>query len=89
MLFSKKELNFEVPKVMGVINLTPDSFSDGGKFICPKTLKTDRNKVLKEIEKMESGGAAFIDIGAESSRPGASLISVAEELDRLLSLIHI
>ena len=88
MLFSKKELNFEVPKVMGVINLTPDSFSDGGKFICPKTLKTDRNKVLKEIEKMESGGAAFIDIGAESSRPSASLISVAEELDRLMPILE-
>ena len=88
MLFSKKELNFEVPKVMGVINLTPDSFSDGGKFICPKTLKTDRNKVLKEIEKMESGGAAFIDIGAESSRPSASLVSVAEELDRLMPILE-
>ena len=88
MLFSKKELNFEVPKVMGVINLTPDSFSDGGKFICPKTLKIDRNKVLKEIEKMESGGAAFIDIGAESSRPRASQISVAEELDRLMPILE-
>ena len=88
MLFSKKELNFEVPKVMGVINLTPDSFSDGGKYICPKTLKTDRNKVLKEIEKMESAGAAFIDIGAESSRPNASLVSVAEELDRLMPILE-
>ena len=87
MLFSKKELNFEVPKVMGIINLTPDSFSDGGKFICPKTLKTDRSKVLKEIEKMENQGAAFIDIGAESTRPNAFQISAAEELDRLMPIL--
>ena len=87
MLFSKKELNFEVPKVMGIINLTPDSFSDGGKFICPKTFKTDRSKVLKEIEEMENQGAAFIDIGAESTRPNAFQISAAEELDRLMPIL--
>ena len=53
---SKKELNFEVPKVMGIIILTPDSFSDGGKFLCPKTLKIDRSKVLKAaIDKKTQG----------------------------------
>ena len=53
MLFSKKELNFDVPKVMGVINLTPDSFSDGGRFNFPSSKKIDKGKVLKEIEKMQ------------------------------------
>ena len=50
MLFSDKELNFDIPKVMGIINLTPDSFSDGGRFISKKSLKVDRSKVLKEIK---------------------------------------
>ena len=94
MLFSDKELNFDIPKVMGIINLTPDSFSDGGRFISKKSLKVDRSKVLKEIEAMENSGASFIDIGAESTRPNSVRISVQEEMDRLmpileLSLIHI
>ena len=65
MLFSKKELNFEVPKVMGVINLTPDSFSDGGNFTCSKTLKTDRNKVLKFVVLF--GLKAFLTCAAPSN----------------------
>ena len=88
MLFSKKELNFDVPKVMGVINLTPDSFSDGGRFNFPSSKKIDKGKVLKEIEKMQSHGASFIDIGAESTRPNSIRISAEEELDRLMPILE-
>ena len=88
MLFSKKELNFDVPKVMGVINLTPDSFSDGGRFNFPNSEKVDKGKVLKEIEKMQSHGASFIDIGAESTRPNSIRISAEEELDRLMPILE-
>ena len=88
MLFSDKELNFDIPKVMGIINLTPDSFSDGGRFISKKSLKVDRSKVLKEIEAMEKSGASFIDIGAESTRPNSVRISVQEEMDRLMPILE-
>lgn len=88
MLFSDKELNFDIPKVMGIINLTPDSFSDGGRFISKKYLKVDRSKVLKEIEAMEKSGASFIDIGAESTRPNSVRISVQEEMDRLMPILE-
>ena len=88
MLFSDKELNFDIPKVMGIINLTPDSFSDGGRFISKKSLKVDRSKVLKEIEAMENSGASFIDIGAESTRPNSVRISVQEEMDRLMPILE-
>ena len=88
MLFSDKELNFEIPKVMGIINLTPDSFSDGGRFISKKNSKVDVSKVLREIEKMEKSGAAFIDIGAESTHPNSLRISVQEELDRLMPILE-
>ena len=88
MLFSDKELNFDIPKVMGIINLTPDSFSDGGRFFSKKSLEIDRSKVLKEIEAMEKSGASFIDIGAESTRPNSVRISVQEEMDRLMPILE-
>ena len=52
------------PLIMGVLNVTPDSFSDGGKFITPR-------KALQHVERMIDNGADIIDIGAESTRPGA------------------
>ena len=61
---------------MGVLNLTPDSFSDGGKY-------NDLNSALKHVEYMIENGADIIDIGAESSRPGAETISADEERNRL------
>jgi dihydropteroate synthase len=65
------------PAVMGVLNVTPDSFSDGGQFIAP-------DRALAQARRMVAEGADFIDIGAESTRPyGAQPISVEEELERL------
>jgi dihydropteroate synthase len=67
--------------IMGVLNLTPDSFSDGGLFLDPETA------VARAIA-MEAAGADLIDIGGESTRPGSSGISVAEELARILPVIQ-
>ena len=64
------------PLIMGVLNLTPDSFSDGGKY-------NQIDEALKHVERMVNSGADIIDIGAESSRPGAGIISVKDERDRL------
>ena len=64
------------PLIMGVLNLTPDSFSDGGKY-------NQIDEALKHVEGMVNSGADIIDIGAESSRPGAGIISVNAERDRL------
>ncbi|KPK11353.1 MAG: dihydropteroate synthase [Acidithiobacillales bacterium SG8_45] len=67
--------------VMGILNITPDSFSDGGVFI-------DVDKAIQRALDMSQQGAAIIDIGGESTRPGASAVSVQEELDRVLPVIE-
>jgi dihydropteroate synthase len=70
------------PIVMGILNITPDSFYDGGK------LKTDAD-ILRHAEKMIAEGADFIDIGGMSTRPGATEISVSEELNRILPVVSL
>ena len=69
------------PKVMGILNITPDSFYDGGKF------RSDK-EILKQVELMLNEGATFIDIGAYSSRPNAQHISLDEELKRLMPVVQ-
>ena len=76
-----KLIDLSRPKVMGILNLTPDSFYDGGKYSSP-------SEILEQVEKMLNDGASFIDIGAYSSRPGASHISESEEMSRLLHVIE-
>ncbi len=66
---------------MGVLNVTPDSFSDGGQFMTVEA-------ALAQAERYQSEGASLIDIGAESTRPGAAPVSVQEELDRLLPVVE-
>ena len=75
-------LDLARPKIMGILNLTPDSFFDGGRYQTEKAL-------LNQVEKMLSGGADIIDIGGMSSRPGAKLIPLEEELNRVLPAIKI
>jgi dihydropteroate synthase len=75
-------VDLSTPKVMGILNVTPDSFFDGGKY-------TSEKKILNQVDKMLSEGATFIDIGAYSSRPGAKHISEQEELNRLLPALEI
>ncbi len=70
------------PQVMGILNITPDSFYDGGKF------KTDQS-FLNQTEKMLSEGASFIDIGAASSNPKADVVSEAEELNRITKVVEL
>ncbi|HUM93832.1 MAG TPA: dihydropteroate synthase [Candidatus Competibacter sp.] len=76
-----KRLDLGGPVVMGVLNVTPDSFSDGGRY-----LKLDDAR--RRAEAMAAEGAAIIDIGGESTRPGAAAVSIQEELDRVLPLVE-
>ena len=75
------ELAFDAPAVMGILNVTPDSFSDGGRFV-------GRDAALRQAETMARDGAAVIDIGGESTRPGAADVSAQEELHRVLPVIE-
>ncbi len=78
--FNNIELNFDKPLIMGILNVTPDSFSDGGKYFS-KDLAADH--ALKMIDE----GADIIDIGGESTRPGSDPVSLDEELDRTIPVI--
>ena len=75
------QLDLTRPKVMGILNVTPDSFSDGGDFISP-------DSAILHAEQMLQDGAAIIDIGGESTRPGANAVSEQEELDRVIPVIE-
>jgi dihydropteroate synthase len=77
-----KLVDLSTPKVMGILNLTPDSFYDGGKYL-------NEHDILSQAEKMHSEGATFIDVGAYSSRPNAEDISETEELRRIVPAIDI
>lgn len=70
------------PKVMGILNITPNSFFDGGKY-------ADENSILQQVEKMLVDGATFIDIGAYSSKPNAEFVSENEEISRLIPVIEL
>jgi dihydropteroate synthase len=74
-------IHFSEPVVMGVINVTPDSFYDGGKL-------TDEKVLLRHVENMVKEGVSFIDVGGMSTRPGAPIISTKTELERLLPAVH-
>lgn len=73
-------LDLSEPKVMAILNVTPDSFFDGGQY-------SNINAVLRQVEKHISEGAAIIDIGAVSTRPGSETVSISEELNRLIPAI--
>lgn len=74
-------LVFDTPKVMGILNVTPDSFSDGGRY-------TAVESALRHAQGMVAAGAAIIDVGGESTRPGAPAVTEAEELDRVVPVIE-
>ena len=77
-----KLIDISTPKVMGILNVTPDSFFDGGKY-------NNEIDILNQVDKMLTEGATFIDVGAYSSRPGATHISEKEELNRILPVIDL
>lgn len=76
-----KSLSLEQRHVMGVLNVTPDSFSDGGRYC-------DSDQAMAHARQMISEGAALIDVGGESTRPGAAPVSVQEELDRVCPIVE-
>ena len=75
------KLTLDDPAVMGVLNITPDSFSDGGEFLT-------RDAALRQATLMAEQGAAIIDVGGESTRPGAPAVGEQEELDRVMPVIE-
>ena len=77
-----KLIDLTTPKVMGILNCTPDSFYDGGKY-------KSESQFLSQVEKMLSDGATFVDIGAYSSKPNAEFVSEDDELNRLLPVIEL
>ncbi len=77
-----KLVDLSTPKVMGVLNVTPDSFYDGGKY-------KDETSILKQVEQMLNEDATFIDVGAYSSRPNAEHVSEEEELNRILPIVEL
>jgi dihydropteroate synthase len=84
--FAGRQLDLSYPRVMGVVNTTPDSFSDGGTLYQGKQL--DLQLAMDRARNMALAGAAIIDIGGESTRPGAETITVDQEMDRVLPLVE-
>jgi len=77
----QRQLDLSRPVVMGILNITPDSFSDGGLHLLPET-------ALRQAEQMLADGATILDIGGESTRPGATAVSVQQELERVVPVIE-
>jgi len=82
-----KVLDLSRPAIMGIVNLTPDSFSDGGQLYAGS--KLSQSKALVVIEKILKDGANIVDIGGESTRPGATEVSEQQELDRVLPILEL
>lgn len=74
-------LNLESPKIMGILNVTPDSFSDGGEFLSV-------NKAIDRIGEMIHEGASIIDVGGESTRPGSDPVPLSAEIERVIPLLQ-
>ncbi len=70
-----------LPRIMGILNVTPDSFSDGGRFTTPESM-------VEQVRQMLAAGADIIDVGGESTRPFAEPVSASEELDRVIPAIE-
>lgn len=75
-------IDLSTPKVMGIVNVTPDSFFDGGKL-------TNSDEIVGQVEKMLHDGATFIDLGGYSSKPGAEFVSETEELNRVVPIVKL
>ncbi|PWA04404.1 dihydropteroate synthase [Flavobacterium psychrotolerans] len=75
-------IDLATPKVMGILNITPNSFFDGGKY-------SNESEILSQSEKMLIEGATFIDIGAYSSKPNAAFVSEEEELGRIIPIVNL
>jgi dihydropteroate synthase len=76
-----KLLDLSAPQIMGILNVTPDSFSDGGQFLA-------QDKAIVQAKKMVEEGATLIDVGGESTRPGAKIVPVEQEIARVVPIIE-
>ncbi|WP_392552028.1 dihydropteroate synthase [Orbus wheelerorum] len=79
--FNQHCMDLTFPQVMGILNMTPDSFSDGGHY-------NNLDTAMRRVDSMIQAGATFIDIGGESTRPGADDVSVDEELQRVVPMVE-
>ncbi|MFQ0971043.1 dihydropteroate synthase [Gilliamella sp. ESL0232] len=79
--FQNHVMDLSFPQVMGIVNMTPDSFSDGGNY-------NNLDDAMRRVDSMIQAGATFIDVGGESTRPGATEVSVDEELNRVIPLVE-
>ncbi|WP_320815718.1 dihydropteroate synthase [Flavobacterium sp.] len=75
-------IDLSTPKIMGILNITPDSFYDGGSY-------NNESEILSQVEKMINDGATFIDVGGYSSKPNSEFVSEEEELNRILPLVQL
>lgn len=75
-------IDLTIPKIMGILNVTPNSFFDGGKY-------KNESEILSRVEKMSSEGATFIDVGAYSSKPSAEFVSEQEEISRIIPVLNL
>lgn len=75
-------IDLSIPKVMGILNVTPNSFFDGGKY-------KNESEIVSQVEKMLNDGAAFIDLGAYSSKPSAEFVTEQEEIERIVPAIEL
>ena len=82
----EKSVTLDQPEIMGIINVTPDSFFDGGKYYSHSTPSLERIEL--DAQAMLKSGATFLDIGGSSSRPGAAFISASEEIERVLPVVE-
>ncbi|OOG40460.1 dihydropteroate synthase [Polaromonas sp. A23] len=82
---SRFQIDLNQPRVMGIVNVTPDSFSDGGKFF---SVNGQQQAAFEHCEQLLKDGADMLDIGGESSRPGAPPVPLAEELARVLPVVR-
>lgn len=81
-------LGLSIPHVMGVLNVTPDSFSDGGRFVESGADNVNLDRALLTVESMITDGATIIDVGGESTRPGAEIVGPQQEMDRVLPVVE-
>ena len=81
MQFKHKHLDLSQPRVMGILNVTPDSFSDGGRF-------TQVDAAMQQAQQMVAEGAGIIDVGGESTRPGAQPVNEQQELERVIPVVE-
>lgn len=79
--FNEQIMDLTFPHVMGILNMTPDSFSDGGHY-------NNLDAAIRHVDNMIQAGATFIDVGGESTRPGAQEVSINEELERVVPIVE-